>query len=67
MSSRGATDVKRMNTHGNEAGASLLEVMAVAMIISHEKPHVPVPDVLVSLFFYQDIWAWYMGFLVAVP
>ncbi len=34
MSSRGATDVKRMNTHGNEAGASLLEVMAVAMIIS---------------------------------
>ncbi|MEE8493048.1 MAG: GspH/FimT family protein [Nitrospirales bacterium] len=34
MSSRGAIDVKRMNTHGNEAGASLLEVMAVAMIIS---------------------------------
>ncbi len=34
MSSRGATDVKRMNTHGNEAGASLLEVMTVAMIIS---------------------------------
>ena len=34
MSSRGAIDVKRMNTHGNEAGASLLEVMAVVMIIS---------------------------------
>ncbi len=34
MLSRGATDVKRMNTHGNEAGASLLEVMTVAMIIS---------------------------------